>query len=265
MIDRSVVVAAALGLTASLVAVPASATSKVAYPEVKVDVAEPFAPDEAFTAMRKRMMDAIRKKDQSALMALVGPTFVWTFQGGPVEQFDMGRTPVENFKVVFGFRQPGADKDGGVDDGPYWEALQEHAEETAHYQVTEAGNLVCAPAAAGYSDDEAADAARQKVESEDDPAEWYFTLQPTSVMKSPTDKGQPVAKIGTVALPVLGGYPVAKDGEPTPRLTHIEVLLPSGKSGWVPKESVRPLVASRLCYAKTPSGDWRIAAYDQNE
>lgn len=266
MISRSAVAAAGvLGLTFSSATMPAKATEKVDYPEVKVDLAELFKPDPAFTQMRKRMLEAVKQKDQAALLALVGPTFVWTYQGGQVEQFDMGRTAVDNFKVVFGFRQPGADKDGDVEEGPFWDALLEFAEETAHYQVEEAGNLVCGPLMAGYADEEKAEAAREKVETEDDPAEWYFTLEPTPVMKSPNDKGQPMAKVANVAMPVLSGYPVAKEGEPAPKMTHIEVLLPTGKSGWVAKDKVRPLVTSRLCYSKSPSGEWRISAYDQSE
>jgi len=41
------------------------------------------------------------------------------------------------------------------------------------------------------------------------------------------------------------------------------VLLPSGRTGWVPVAAVRPLDADHLCYARTPSGDWKIAAIDQ--
>ncbi len=47
--------------------------------------------------------------------------------------------------------------------------------------------------------------------------------------------------------------------------THFEVLLPSGRSGWILVSAVRPLVTDRLCYAKNPNGDWRIAIYDQAE
>jgi hypothetical protein len=41
------------------------------------------------------------------------------------------------------------------------------------------------------------------------------------------------------------------------------VLLPSGRTGWVPVAAVRPLAADHLCYARTSSGDWKIAAIDQ--
>jgi hypothetical protein len=47
--------------------------------------------------------------------------------------------------------------------------------------------------------------------------------------------------------------------------THVEVLMPNGKSGWVPASAVRPWDSERLCYAKTPKGDWKISAYDQLE
>jgi len=46
---------------------------------------------------------------------------------------------------------------------------------------------------------------------------------------------------------------------------HLELLLPAGKSGWVAVGAVKPLSADQLCFAKQPSGDWKIAAYDQGE
>jgi hypothetical protein len=48
-----------------------------------------------------------------------------------------------------------------------------------------------------------------------------------------------------------------------PPPTHFEVLLPSGRTGWVPVAAVRPLETDHLCYARTPAGEWRIAAIDQ--
>jgi hypothetical protein len=36
-----------------------------------------------------------------------------------------------------------------------------------------------------------------------------------------------------------------------------------GGGAWVPVAAVRPLAADHLCYARTPSGDWKIAAIDQ--
>ena len=36
-----------------------------------------------------------------------------------------------------------------------------------------------------------------------------------------------------------------------------------GGGAWVPVAAVRPLAADHLCYARTSSGDWKIAAIDQ--
>jgi len=85
------------------------------------------------------------------------------------------------------------------------------------------------------------------------------------VTKAPGDTGAPVAKVGTVALPLLSVYPPPKESQPEAAPTDIEVLLPSGKSGFVPVAAVRALSTDHLCYAKTPSGDWKIAAIDQPE
>ena len=48
-------------------------------------------------------------------------------------------------------------------------------------------------------------------------------------------------------------------------MTHLQVLLPSGKTGWIPATAGLPLVTDRLCYAVTADGDWKIAAFDQAE
>jgi hypothetical protein len=68
-----------------------------------------------------------------------------------------------------------------------------------------------------------------------------------------------------VALPAVSLYPPVQEGKPAVPATHVEVLLPSGKTGWVPASSVRPLDSERLCYSKTAGGDWKISAYDQLE
>jgi hypothetical protein len=254
--------AAALALPLAMSA--ASAVKQVSYSEVKVETAEAYAPDAAFETMRKALLEAIARKDAAAVFSMVGPTFVWTVDGGPTEQFDMGRTALDNFKVVFGFRVFGKDSDGGVENGPYWDALAGFLNDATFYRPPDAGNLVCGPKAADVANPEAYERAQQKIGA-DDTTEWYFTLAPTSVAKSPGDAGAPIAKVDKVALPVLDVYPPSKEGQPPAQPTHLQVLLPSGKTGWIAASAARSLVSDRLCYAKTPSGDWKIAAYDQSE
>jgi hypothetical protein len=255
-----------IAAVACALALPASAAiKKVPYPEVKVEVVEAYKPDAAFEAMRKKFREAVAKKDAQALFGLVAPTFVWTFQGGSSDQFDMGRDALHNFKVVFGFRPQGADADGPVENGPFWEALAAFANDGTYYQEEKAGNLVCGPITANAVDDDVMEKARNKLEVGEETADWYFTLAPTPVAKAPNDSGPPVGKVGIVALPALSVYPPVQEGKPAVPATHVEVLMPNGKSGWVPASAVRPWDSERLCYAKTPGGDWNISAYDQLE
>lgn len=255
----------ALAFVAAHISLSSAAVKKVAYPEVKVTVEAAYKPDAAFEKMRGAFADAVAKKDAEALALLVAPTFLWTIGGQPADELDLGRDAVHNFKVVFGFRALGRDVDGDVADGPYWDALAAFATDATFYAATDAGNLVCGPIAADLADEDAFEQARQKIETGDEGADWYFTLASTDVTKAPGDTGAPIAKISTIALPMLSSFPAAKDGQPAPQPTHIEVLLPSGKSGWIPIAAVRPLVTDRLCYVTTPSGEWKIAAIDQAE
>jgi hypothetical protein len=242
----------------------AAAIKKVPYPEVKVELAEPYKPDPGFTAMRKAFSDAVAKKDGEAMSALVGQIFLWTMGGQIVDQYDRGRDALYNFKVAFGFREAGKDADGGVEGGPYWDLLASFAtDDSAYLPIADNANMVCVPTVATIADDKVFDQARNKIETKDEGADWYFTVaETTPVAKVAGDRGPPVGKVGKVALPVLSTQPPSQEGKSiTP--THYEVLMPNGKSGWVPASAIRPLSGDQLCYAKTPKGEWKIVSYDQ--
>ena len=255
--------AVAAALVVLLAPPGAAAVKKIAYPEVKVTLNKPYKPDAAFEKMHAAFLDAVKRKDAQAITALVAPTFLWTVGDQPADELDLGRDSIHNFKVAFGFRALGKDVDGGVDGGPYWDVLAAFADDATYYTPSDTGNLVCGPIAAEVADDKVFEQARRKIETANEAVEWYFTLADTAVAKAPGDTGAPVGKVGTVALPLLSFYPPEKEGAPPPAPTHFEVLLPSGRTGWVPVAAVRPLNADHLCYAKTPSGDWKIAAIDQ--
>jgi hypothetical protein len=253
-----------LAAAALISAAPGSAeVKKVAYPEVKVTLEKPYTPDAAFEKMHAAFLNAVKRKDLAALTALVAPTFLWTVSDQPADELDLGRDAIHNFKVAFGFRALGQDVDGGVDNGPYWEVLTAFAEDKSYYLANDAGSLVCGPVAAEVEDEKVLDQARRRIDAVNEPVEWYFTLAETSVARAPGDTGAPVGKVGTIALPLIGFYPPEKEGAPPPPPTHFEVLLPSGRTGWVPVAAVRPLETDHLCYARTPAGEWKIAAIDQ--
>jgi len=249
---------AAMAVMAAGVAASSAATKEVPYPAVKVQLPDAYKPDAAFAKMQRSLADAAGKKDVQALLALVGPTFVWLSEGDISDQFDFGGDALQNFKVVFGFRNYRKQADGGVSDGPYWDALANFAADRIFEQSTD--TLVCGPMVATV-DDDVLDNARQKIGA-DDSVEWYFTTANASVTATPAG-GATVGHADQLALPVLDVYPQAAQGQPEPPVTHLKVLLPSGKSGWIPVSAALPLVTDRLCYALMPNGDWKIAGFDQ--
>jgi hypothetical protein len=240
-----------------------AAVKKAPYPEVKVTINQEYQPDATFLKMRSAFADAVAKKDAAALFRLVAPTFVWTIDGQPADDMDLGRDSVANFKVTFGFRAPGKNEDGGVENGPFWDALAAFAADLTYYGANDGSTLVCGPLAAEVADNNVFEQARKTIETGDEGADWYFTLAETAVAKAPGDTGPPIAKVGTVAMPLISVFPPPKEGETAPQVTHLEILLSSGKSGWIPAAAALPLITDRLCYARTPNGEWRIALLDQ--
>jgi hypothetical protein len=255
--------ATAFATATALTGVADAAVKKVPYPEVKININSPYQPDPAFQTMLKALKDAVAAKNTEAVMALVGPMFIWTSQGTMIDQLDPGRDAVHNFKVVFGFRPAGKDQDGGVENGPYWDTLAGFLDDATFYKLSGLTSEVCSPMQAEVADDNTFEAAQKKITNGDDSGDWYFAAAETAVAKAPNDSGPPVAKINKIAVPMLNTFPAAKEGQPEPKVTHGEVLMPSGKTGWVPIAALRPFDHDRLCFAQTADGKWKIVGYDE--
>jgi hypothetical protein len=234
-------------------------TKLVPYPTVRVRLAEAYAPDAAFQKMQIAFAQAVAAKDRQALLALVGPTFLWMSRGELNDQFDFGRSATDNFSVVLGF---GSSADSAAASGPLWDILAGFAGDKTFYRATD--SLVCGPSSASIVDNDDFNAAKKKIAA-DDSVEWYFTMADVVATSAPTDAATAVGHTGQVALPVLAVSPQANAGEAKPAITHLQVLLPSGKSGWIPISAAIPLTTDRLCYALTADNDWKFAAFDQGE
>jgi hypothetical protein len=255
---RRALVAAAFAL--ALTAPAGAAVKKVPYPEVKTEMPPPVPADGAFDAARKALAEAAAKKDLAALSALVAANFIATLGGEPAEQYDKAKDGLHNFKVAFGFRAFGKDADGDTDGGPQWELIADFAAEKNFARGRDA-NSACGPALP-VPDAKAFERATALIEEPDQPAEWIYSIAELTLTASP-DGGAVVGKAAAAALPVVGTSPPIRPGGPPP--VHLELLLPSGKSGWTPVGAVKPLVADQLCFARQANGEWRISAYDQGE
>jgi hypothetical protein len=257
---RALAVSAALALAVALAPAPAAAVKRVAYPEVKVEAPPPFKGDAAFDAAKKALADAVAKKDLAALSALVAPNFVATTGGEPSDQYDNTKDGLHNFKVAFGFRPFGKNADGETEIGPQWELLGDFA---AEMNYAKAGDAVCGPALP-VPNSSAFERATQQIEEPNQPAEWVYTLGEIALTASPGGGGT-VGKAAGVALPVVGTNPPMRPGQAGPTPTHVELLLSSGKSGWVATGAVKALSSDQLCFAKQADAGWKIAGYDQAE
>jgi len=254
--------AAAAALLAATIVTAVAEVKQVRYPAVDVKLQDTYTPDAAFTSMQESFAAAVAAKDEKALSSLVGPTFLWMSRGELNDQFDFGRPALDNFQSLFGFAAPAKTTEGPAPNGPLWDVLATFAADKIFYQATD--TLVCGPMSAKVDSDDF-NLAKRKINA-DESVEWYFTLAPTTpVSASPTAAGPPTGQVSQVALPVLKVFPQAAAGQPKPPVTHLQVLLPSGDTGWIPVSAGLPLLTDRLCYALTSDGSWKFAAFDQAE
>lgn len=255
--------AVAIALLAAVFLAPQSALAmkKAPYPEVKVQAPAPFKPDAALDAMRKTLADAVHRKDVKALFALVSPDFTWTADGEPAEQSDKAQDALGNFKVAFGFRQHGKSEDSGSA-GAFWILLDDAASDTSLTPRDDNPEIACGPAVANVVDEDVRDRANDDLAGEEGSLEWVYTLKEIALTEKPTGGGT-VAKVANIAMPVVSRYPAPKAGENLPT-SFYEVLLPSGKTGWIDADGVDPIGVDRICYGKDKSGAWKIVGYEQN-
>jgi hypothetical protein len=250
-------------LVIGVLTMPAWALKRVPYPPVPVAALPAFPGDPALSEMREQFSEAVAAKNIDAVLKFVSPEFNWKAGDATADDFDPKRGAEHNFKVAFGFRPVGRDADGATDIGPQWDLLQFLANDEVLTQ--EKGSpLVCGSMTAKVADLGALDEAFNRIDEENDLSEWVYFVGELELTAEP-GAGVTQAKINGLALPIVGLYPIPKPGaaqDPVP--THFELLLPTGKSGWVPVDRVRPLFVDRLCYVKL-GNDWKIALYDQAE
>jgi hypothetical protein len=263
---HAILIPSILAFAVLLAPAPALALKKVPYSAIKIEVPAPFKGDAAFEAMRKAFAAAVDKKDVAGLAALVAPNFTWTAGSEPSEEFDGKLDALHNFKVAFGFREAGKSADGQTEIGPQWDLLSAFAADPSLAQ--EPGSpLVCGPSTAKLADRASFEKAMEKVDEDDDPAEWIYFVDEVTLTGTPTG-GSSVGKFANTAMPLVALHPDPAAAKPPAQpqpASHVELLLPSGKTGWLTVDKARPLLIDRLCYAKSANGDWKIAGLSQSD
>jgi hypothetical protein len=252
-----------LAAAIALAPVPAAAIKKTPYPEVRVAVPAEAKAEPALDAMRKQLADAIKRRNVGLLYELIGPTFFWNANGEPSEQFDKTRDASHNFKVAFGFRQFGHDSDNQNPENQLWETLDDTASGSALFRMEGNPGVLCGPASAEPVSDEAMDKAIELIENGDEDSEWVYSLGEITLTDKPGNGGA-VETVSRLAMPIAATHPPTKPLGNNPLPTHFQLLLPSGKTGWVDVDAVQPLAVDKLCYGKGADGAWKIVGYEQN-
>lgn len=253
----SFIVPITLAIAVAFAPFPAAAVKKAPYPEVKVEELAPFQGDASFETMRKKFADVVAKKDLAALATLIDAGFQWTAGGEPAEEFDAARDGVHNFKVAFGFRPHGKDADGPTPVGAQWDLLSSFSV-LEYFSMEPQSTVVCGPATVAPVDPAVFDQAITAVDEETAPTEWVYVIDEAALTSTPIG-GPPAGMVSLAAMPVVSTHPAGQ--EPT----HVELLLPSGKTGWLPLSSVDFMAVSRLCFEQATPGEWKIVAFDQAE
>jgi hypothetical protein len=252
-----------LAVAIALAPLPAAAIKKMSYPEVRVEVPAEAKAEPALQAMRKQLADAIKRRNAGLLYDFVGPTFFWTADGKPSEQFDKNRDALHNFKVAFGFRQFGHNSDSQDPENQLWETLDDITSDPALFHMEGKPDVLCGPLGAEPIDSAAMDRAIGQIESEDEDSEWFYSLGEIALTEKPGGGGT-IETVSKLAMPVAATYPPTQPLGNNPLPTHFQLLLPSGKTGWVDVKAVQPLALDKLCYGKGADGAWKIVGYDQN-
>jgi hypothetical protein len=260
---RSLAASFFLAAAIAFAPMPAAAIKKTPYPEVKVEVPPEAKAEPALEALRRQLANAISQRNAGLLYELVGPTFFWNTNGEPSEQFDKSRDALHNFKVAFGFRQFGQTSDSENPRDQLWEALVDIVSGPALFQMEGNPGVLCGPLGAEPADGDTMDQAIERIDGEDEDSEWVYSLREITLTERPGGGGA-VETVSKLALPIAATFPPSQALGNNPLPTHYQLLLPSGKTGWVDVRAVQPLAIDKLCYGKGADGSWKIVGYDQN-
>ena len=140
-------------------------------------------------------------------------------------------------------------------DGSGWDALASFASDPTASELPDHKGTFCSPA-----DPKIDSKAFQSLAdaTQTDPSEWGYPLKDGLEVRSAAKATAPVVdKLGLNLVRVLADTAPPSDANP-PMFLH--VATPSGKSGYIPIDSIAPLGGDEMCYTKD-AGGWKITGY----
>ncbi|MBV8791167.1 MAG: hypothetical protein JO237_03855, partial [Pseudolabrys sp.] len=193
--------------------------------------------------LRGKIGEFAKKKDRAQLGKLVVErNFFWDRENG--DAADKKKSGMDNLSTALGL---------GNTDGPGWDMLAGYSEDPTASASNQHKGAVCAPADPGF-DGKALDALLDATQT--DLPEWGYPVQDgIEVRAQPLLNAPPIEKLGLHFVRVL------PDSSPAAAVAaYVRVVTPSGKTGYVPSDTIAPLGNDQLCYVKDGSV-WKIGGY----
>jgi hypothetical protein len=211
-----------------------------AYKPVTITLPKTVA-DPSFDAFRKQISEIAGKKDRAALARIVAQKFFWIPEDKDIA--DARKPGIENLAAAIGLEGT---------DAPGWDLLAGYAQESTADPHPQQTGAICGPGEPGF-DDKAAEELAKVTETE--PAEWGYPANAGIDVRSGPEPTAPV-------MEKLGLYLVRVFPDDSPAAAvhgdSLRIVTPSGKLGYVPIDSVLPLISDQICYRKEGNA-WRIA------
>jgi hypothetical protein len=212
------------------------------YKAVAITAPAPVS-DPSFEAFRKQLAAIVQKKDRKALAGLVANNFFWMGEKG--DKATKGRPGIENLAKAISL---------DAQDGAGWDVLDGFTADATGSPFPERQNTICSPAEPEFNGQEFEQLVQATGASDED---WAVPIQPGLEMRAGPQPNAPVVeKLGMHFIRVLedDNAPANQD-QPM-----LRVVAPSGKVGFVPIDSITPLINDQMCYVKQ-AGSWKIAGF----
>ncbi len=212
------------------------------YKPVPIILPVPVA-DPTFEPFRKQLADIAKRKDRAALAKLIATSFFWIPEDTDVA--DKGKPGIDSLSKAIGL--DGKDALG-------WDAISGYAVERTAMTDPQRPGVLCAPGEPSFDEKAADDLANT---THTDASDWgYPTKDGIEVRSAAQPTATVIDKLGLHLVRVL------PDDSPANVVmaTYVKVMTPGGKVGFVPIDSVLPLVGEQICYIKE-GGAWKIAGY----
>ena len=218
---------------------PAAPKGQQPYTAIAVTEPKPIT-DADFTAFRKELAAIADKKDRPGLAKLtVDKDFFWMKEKG--DGANKKKSGIDNLASAINL---------AAKDGSGWQSLGDFAAADTAVPFTEKKGVTCGPGGPQF-DGAALDKLAQSTKTE--MGDWAYPAQAGVEVHETAAASSPVIdKLGMNLVRV-----VQSKGKPGDTM---QVVLPSGKVGFVSADALRPLSTDQLCYSKD-SGSWKIVGY----